>query len=199
VASQGGFVVGAAVAWNSAVAERLAADPSSLDVAALLDHHVFADRDGKMGRLMCELADIYRLCGAEPVNGSVLFFLTLFGPSELERRGAGGVTPEHLRRALAAVEDVGEELSGVDPQGVDAEVSIAELRWLVRMLGFACRFGIHQLDGPSGSGDQSPARLLAELERLQDDLSTIWLARNRPGGLVASQARLAAVRRRLLT
>ena len=77
-----GYTYGAAVSWAVA-ANR------NLDVPAVLDRHVFRDRAGVTGRLVCDLGDAYKVPGVEIRNASVLFHI-LTKPEENFNKGPCG-------------------------------------------------------------------------------------------------------------
>ncbi|MCB0198118.1 MAG: glycoside hydrolase, partial [Anaerolineae bacterium] len=73
----------------------------------------------------------------------------------------------------------------------DADLLHREFLWAAAMLRHACRRGLWALGDPAP--DLRPA-LAAEAADLLTEHRAIWLARNRPGGLADSEARLEKMR-----
>ncbi len=195
-----GFVAGAAFGWNASAARA----PHELPVAKLLDQHVFGDRAGVTGAAICGLGDTYLETGADSANGSALFFAVLFAhkPS-LERRGRG-LSASRLERVLEHVDRFAAPLASARLARGDAGVIGSELQWVAEMLRFAARLALERLE----RGEDEPlstlavstrSRLAGQLDELIELHREIWLARNRPGGLDSSSARLRRVRELLET
>jgi len=185
-----GFLLGAAFSWNQASAD----ETSEADIVALLNTHVFRDKEGIMGRLAYDLGNAYVHTGAEPHNSSPLF--TILARSSLwggASENLEAVTPERLKETLSYVDRVVSRLSDARMDRADAALVIDEFRWAADTLRFACRLGIEQI-GAGGQISRIPERLrielASELRSLTDRHRKIWLSRNRPGGLDDSAERL---------
>jgi len=183
-----GFLLGAGFSWNVADAQR----PQELDVPQLLDRHAFFDAAGVLGRVAHDLGNAYREAGSLRPNASVLFWI-LLKPERLFT--PPGVTRESLERTLAHVERASEPLEQARASAPDAALVLQELGWARDMLAFACRLGIARC--AAGNTDHlaalpAPERagLAAELGNLIEQHRTLWLQRNRPGGLGDSARRL---------
>ena len=72
----------------------------------------------------------------------------------------------------------------------DADVIAAEFRNAEAMLKQACNLGQREL----GQWRQVATESSAEVQRIIDEHRRLWLARNRPGGLVDSIGRLEKLR-----
>jgi hypothetical protein len=95
---------------------------------------------------------------------------------------AAGLTAEGLQAADAAIDATMAPLADARMNLEDADLIQAEFRNAAAMLRFACALGGAELEGVGG-GMTTPASIISEHRRL-------WLARNRPGGLIDSLARL---------
>lgn len=197
-----GLLAGAGFAWNAADAER----PEALDLPSLLDHHAFGDGASVLGRAAYDLGNAYREAGSLRANASVLFW-ALIKPERLF--SPAGVTPRSLEHTLAYLERAGAALAQARPgtralatpaasaarEGVRA---VEELAWARDMLSFACRLGIAYGSPPTVESlaalpaDQR-AGLRRELGELIERQRSLWLARNREGGLVDSLRRLGRI------
>lgn len=183
-----GLLLGAGFSWNVASAEPAL----ELDVAGLLDRHVFQDAAGVLGGVARDLGNAYREVGSLRPNASALFW-ALIKPERLF--SPPGVTRESLEHTLAYVERVSEPLARARPASDDGPRVLLELGWVRDVLLFACRLGIARTsltdpDDVSTLLARERTALRAELRQLIDRHRALWHARNRPGGLADSAGRL---------
>lgn len=188
-----GLLAGAGLSWRTDDA-----DPSRLNVPALLDAHAFRDEAGIMGRLAFDLGNAYLKTGARLRNGTALFHLLIFADQTLPRPEFAGLTVEGLEETLGYIDGVMTPLSRARMTRPDAEDVIAEFRWVADLLRLSCRLGIARLSRePHGStsalptGSRTP--LANELRALIQQHRELWRRRNRPGGLDDSANRLLRV------
>jgi hexosaminidase len=189
-----GLLLGAGFSWNASAAEH----PFALDVPALLDRHAFFDSASVLGKVAYDLGNTYRETGSLRPNASVLFW-SLIRPDRLFSQP--GVTPTRLEAALDHLERASEPLPRARPLGSEGALVVAEFGWARDLLRFACRLGLaRSLAGEAALGDLSHTRrapLADELEPLIDHHHSLWLARNREGGLADSAGRLKNLLRAL--
>jgi hexosaminidase len=176
-----GFAAGAAFSW------ALGAN-RGMDVPAVVSHHAFGDPSGAMGRVAYDMGNIYRLVGVEPPNSSALFWVLQEPPGEWR------LPPLSFEPALEAIDAAMRAMAGARMRRSDAAQIAQEYELAARMLRHACRRGqlLSQAEGPGSPGhrrllDEDMREIIREYERL-------WLARNRPGGLAESVARLEGAR-----
>lgn len=169
-----GFAAGAALAWCAAANRDLART-----LPALLDRHVFHDRAGVMGKLVYDLGNAYQVTGHLLGNSTLFHHLLasgrdrdLFKNVDKARLAAAGefiaATLLPLRRARM--------------ERPDAELIQAEFAQAARMATHACDRAL-----PTNND-----ALAADLREIIAEHRRLWLARNRPGGLADSAARLEA-------
>jgi hypothetical protein len=176
-----GLLAGAAYAW-AYQANR------DLDIAAATSRQAFGDPTGATGRVAYDLGNVYRAVGFEPHNSSVLFWILQSRPGQAD--GFAQVSPEDLRRTLAAVDAAIAGLTTGKMERPDAGLIANELVQTAALLRHACRRGLLWKEDP---GNAELRRELADdLRALIDEQRRLWLARNRPGGLEDSIARLEA-------
>jgi hypothetical protein len=192
-----GQVAAAALSWNSADADRVA--DSGETVAGWLDRHVLEDPKGRAGRSLLGLGEVYRLPGAVPANGSALFFLPHFAERGLGQSRLEGLSASGLEAALAATRKAAEELRRSEIRAADGDLIARELRWTAAMMALACRLGLAWFEaGPERpvGAVAAPVRraMAAELDELAEERRSLWLARNRAGGLEASIGRFLRLR-----
>jgi hypothetical protein len=190
-----GFAAGAAAAWNPAAPVSREALP------ALLDAHVFHDPAGVTGRTVADLGDTYRIAGGGNRNGTAYFRLLLHPDRPLDDPRVAGLTAESLAAARDHLAAAVAPLPAARPGVPDAPQILAELAWAAEAAGFACRLVAERLAAGGEAPGALPAalrrRLAADLEGLLERRRTLWLARNRPGGLDHALAFLAPLARRL--
>ena len=178
-----GIAVAAASSWAGEA-------NAGLDVAGALSRHFFRDLTGIAGRVAYDLGNVYRHTGHIPHNGSALFWILQLPAAELSASSqwTGQVTPETLARTLEEIDQAVGPLGQTRMDRPDAALVVRELELTADLLRHACRRGMLLL----GQHDR-PARgrreLSADLRRLIAEYESVWLARNRPGGLADSVAR----------
>ncbi len=171
--SYAGFVYGAGVSW-------CLSQNSALDVGAALDAHV---AEG-LGRMLLDLGDVYRQCGALRGNSTELFHI-LSKPRT--RPLLPGVTCETLRTVLALVDGQAAML----PQ--KRSVVAQETEQVIRLLRAACHRGLALLDGGIDRSETRMA-LANEMDALLFSHAEVWRLRSREGGLADSLARMTHIR-----
>ncbi|MEM7582148.1 MAG: family 20 glycosylhydrolase [Acidobacteriota bacterium] len=190
-----GWVAGAAFGWNAGAGR----EPHELPLARLLDRHVYRDTAGVMGELSCDLGNVYQVTGARAQNGSALFFALVFAHKQVDERRGEGMTQAGLGQALDQLAAVADRLPQAGMDRADDGLIRDELSWVAEASGLGAKLASARLD----LGDTAPvnalpgtvrSRLGNELEGLIERHRQNWLARNRPGGLEGSVARLSRVR-----
>ena len=178
-----GFAVAAASAWALDASE-------SLNVAAALSRHVFRDSTGIAGRVAYDLGNVYQYPGYVPPNGSALFWVLQLPAAAIvgNARSVGDVTPAGLARTLEEVDRAIAPLGESRMDRPDAVLVARELELTAGLLRHACRRGM-LLMGQSEDPGTARRELAEDLRRLVAEYESVWLARNRPGGLSDSVAR----------
>lgn len=175
----GPLIHGGAVAW-CLEANR------DLDVALVLDRHVFDDHGEQLGGAIQTLGGLWRRTGRQGLNASPLA-AALF--PHLPLLVTGAADPDAVRDVLAALDDVDGRIADAQISGPGARQLIAELTTVTRL----ARQGAWRLLG-DGEGDVEGVPALADrADDLADVISsqrTAWLGRARIGGLVDSLAHL---------
>ncbi len=177
-----GFAMGAAYSW-ALEANR------ELDAAAVVSRHAFRDASGAIGRVAYDLGNVYKASGPVPSNGSALFWMLQW---PLEAIRGNGVTPAALDCWREAIEVAMAPLGQARIGGTDAGLIMREYEQTARLLRHACRRGLLAL---GQAGETALRRELdADMGEIIDEHRALWLARNRPGGLADSVARLEQAR-----
>jgi hypothetical protein len=170
-----GFAAGAAYAW-AWEANR------GLEIALALSRHAFRDPGGAMGRVASDLGDVYRTTGIEPPNSSALFWALQEPPgawdAPLPPRAA-------IERTLAALDAALAPLDSAAMERPDAALVRREFQQAAQLLRLACRRVLLRLE-PDEAARRAFAR---DLTAAIEEQRSLWLVRNRPGGLPDSLAR----------
>lgn len=178
--SYAGFLAGAAYSW-ALESNR------SLDLPCALNQHAFRDSAGVMGQVACNLGNIYRLAGIEPINASV-FFNIFQTPFHLLRSGQA-LQAIPFDRVLEAIDQAAAPLSAARMDRPDGDLIRNEFALTADLLRHACRRGrLAAEDLPPTEQLQQLGSLERELLALVQRYEALWLARNRPGGLADSLA-----------
>jgi hypothetical protein len=187
--SDPGYAYGAAVSW-AVEANR------NLDVPAVLDRHVFRDRAGVIGKLVCNLGDTYKVPAVQGCNASILFYMLIKPEDDFNRSyhyaDLRTLTKAGLEKTSEYIDRVMAPLGKSAMEVRDAQLIKDELTCAANLLRHACRLGIARIEAPEKKIGNIPAmrraELAAELEQILDEYQRLWLLRNRPGGLADSVA-----------
>ncbi|MCO6449557.1 MAG: family 20 glycosylhydrolase [Caldilineales bacterium] len=178
-----GLVYGSALAWHyHGNRER--------DIVADLNQAVFEDEAGRMGRIVCDMGNLYRIPGIEPHNSSVLFNALQASPGQIRQEILASAPPdlwERLHRTIMQIDDYLAELEETNMRAADAALIKQEFVWAGEMLKHGCERILWVMDESSA---EIAAHLADAAARLIDDYATIWHERNRPGGFGDSVARM---------
>jgi len=164
-----GFMAGAAYSWCQE-------SNRDLNLPTALNHHAFKDPAGNLGKIAYDLGNIYKICGKPSANGSPLFRLMVLPPNDPNPEK--GMTEEAFAAAEAALDQI---KLPTYPAG-ELKLIADEFENAIRMLRRCIAIGREKLGFPPGPPSDTAA-IIAEHKRL-------WLARNRPGGLQDSVARI---------
>lgn len=175
-----GFACGAALAWSYDANYQQ-------DVARAVSLYAFGDPSGMMGRLAYDLGNTYLEPELQIPNSSVLFHILQESPETTAARE--GLTEEGLRKTLAYLNRLLQELPNISLQHPEADLIRREFTWAARMLTHACQRGLWALAKGRKHENRELRQELARADgELLDEHRAIWLARNRIGGLGDSQA-----------
>lgn len=177
-ASYLGYAAGAAYSWCWEANK-------DLPLTRALDHHVFRDRAGVMGKLAYDLGNVY-LAIRRQRNNSTLLFWNLLGIKEREKEWEGAISRQEYDAAEQAIRQALAPIDRARMDRADAALIADEFRNAAAMLLHACRRGRWQLDASS----ENPPAMAAELSHIIGEHRRLWLARNRAGGLAESARRL---------
>ncbi len=186
-----GFAYGAALSWNHA-------DDS--DLSAALSTFVFDDEANVLGKLAFDLGNAYEKPEVLIHNSSFLFWIYNASLEEMRgpnaHRGYYGNSTEILRNNSLLLENLHDTMDYIDQvmqpldqaeiKRPDADLIKREYRQAAHMLKHGAQRALLEI----GDDSVNKADLLADIDALIAEQKALWLARNRPGGLDDSLARL---------
>jgi hypothetical protein len=167
-----GFAAGAAFSWAYRVNR-------TLNIQEALNHYAFLDPTGCLGRLAYNLGNIYHEVGLEPDNSSLLFdvlqnpiheWVKLLPPEK------GGQIFHHT---LDAINQITADTPAKSSMRPDTNLLAAEFKLTIDLLRHSCMRGCYGY----GSSEFNRQFLSVDLGRIIAEYPSVWLSRNRPGGL----------------
>jgi hexosaminidase len=167
-----GFATGAAFSW-AFQANR------NLNIQEALNHYAFCDPTGNLGRMAYDLGNIYCEVGVEPDNASFLFevlqnpFKSWVKFIQFEN-GA-----QIFNHSLEVIDRISADNPVNSSMRSDKDLLIAEFNLTTDLLRHACMRGGYAF----GSHEYTRQFLSTDLERILAEYPSVWLSRNRPGGL----------------
>jgi hexosaminidase len=176
-----GFAYGAALSWAFAANK-------AIDLPAVLDAFAFHDEARVMGRLAYDLGNVYQKPGISTPNSSLLFNVFHMQRDELRRLA---LSPEDLRATLDTIDDVMASLDRAEMAVPNDDLIMREFANAAQMLRHGAKRALFALDE---NGLLRADDLAADLDAIETEYRALWLARNRPGGLNDSAARLQQAR-----
>lgn len=197
-----------AFAWTAALAWSLTAN-RDLDLPRALDRFAFHDRAGVLGRLAWDLGNTYLKPAFRRGNSSMLYWFYTATLAEVragwQRRMRAGLdvlmNDDAVRRAMtdtiAWIDAALSRLGAADPAPAGAGRPLHEPRLLLRELahgGLMARHAARRVLFELGGAGVTADALRAEHDAIVAELVALWPARNRPGGMHDSVARLLRAR-----
>ena len=174
-----GFAVGAAYSWNLESNRHL-------DVPEALSRFAFDDPAGVMGKLAYDLGNVYLAPGIALPNNSALFGVMQRSLEEIA--AYPGISAAPFQHSLEVIDQVASQLGQDHSQGEEAALVRDEFAMAVHLLRHACRRGLLALETEAAQKASQSVQLGRDLEELLAEFQTVWLNRNRPGGLQESLA-----------
>ncbi len=178
-----GFMAGAAYSWGMETNRKV-------DIPANLSRLAFDDPSGTMGKFVYELGNIYQASGILTSN-STIFSHILQAP--LEQIASYQHSQEVIQKSVDALDAIVPLLEQARMRRPDAEVIRREFNQTVQLVRFACQRAILAAEPEGEQRAAMCTQLAEELEFLKAEHASVWLERNRPGGLKDSLARFQGV------
>jgi hexosaminidase len=189
VVSEPGLAYGAAVSWC------LAAN-ADLDLHAALSAHVFMDPTGALADAVLALGDLHLAVTPQFPNMSALVMNLYYPQLPVGRSLTKGLTAAEVDGVEARLDEARALVARAKPERVDAARLVDEVVFSIDLVSLLMRDLQARLavDGHIGSVAQEQREALArDLDQVVDRYRSLWLQRNRPGGLEDSVAWLSNV------
>lgn len=171
-----GFAYGAAASW--------CADTNPIrGFAKPLSLHALDDPSGQAGYAAFDLGNAYKVVGKLCANSSALWQALMSPLTDAE--AVAGVTEEGVSAALDVIRRGADRIRKARLGATDAELVRAEFLYAARLLEHACERMRLMLGARVSRRD-----LAADMTQLIETHRSVWLARNRVGGLDDSVGRL---------
>lgn len=165
-----GISMGAAYSW-CLDANR------DVNVPQRVSRYAFSDPTGEMGLLAYELGNVHQSTGILINNSSVLFWAL---QPKLDKINNERLRPEAFRNCLKLIDETMKHLKNERMMRPDAAIIREEFIQTARLMRHACH---RVLNAIGEKGAPSMSELADELEDIIDDYRSLWLKRNRSGGL----------------
>ena len=173
-----GLAAAAGQAWNTEI------ELNRTILAKALNRVVFLDKSETIGLLLLELGDLYQVWGLNLPNSSPLFWLL-----QLPKAQVMPFLPENptqIEGNLGFLEESKRKLTLLEIQRPDANLIIDELTFTIKLLQHACKRAKILLNAEKFLNH---IIRLHEINDIKADFASLWLRRNRPGGLTDSLLR----------
>lgn len=187
-----GFLYGAAMSWSPKRSENM-------DVPRALSLHAFDDPSGVTGRVAYDLGNAYQVNGARTRNGTLLaqlYFLPLQSDWPMHRVREGG-----FEDTSGQLESLVSRLDASRMRRDDARQIAGEYRCAVEMADIGAAIGALKYARVTGASASKLRPMYRRAAKRLDDVvpgyERLWLARNRPGGLRDSTARITTLAKAL--
>ena len=180
-----GYLYGGAMSWSP----KASAD---MDIPGTLSLHAFDDPSGITGQVAFDLGNAYQVNGAKSRNGTLLhqlYFLPLENDWPMHRVRPGG-----FEDTQAAISDLAGKLDPARMRRDDGALVVEELRCAAELASAGAAIGAAKYARSNGGSRASVRagfrRAAKRIDATIPEYERLWLARNRPGGLPDSTARL---------
>src|SRR5207245_2804620 len=162
------------------------------DLPSALSLHAFDDPSGATGRIACDLGNAYQINGAKTRNGSLLsqlYFLPLESDWPMQR-----ARPDGFEDTTAQLAETIGRLNPAAMRRCDANLIVEELQCATELASIGAAIGAGKsarANGGAASKVRTNSRRAGKrIEPLLPEYERLWRARNRPGGMPDSTARL---------
>lgn len=182
------LVLGASYAWNYS-------DKTLDNLEFLMNNYLFKDSTDCTAKALLTLGNAYLKAGI-PEGNSNAFHLMI---RRYKWTMKGHYQTKHLNEKglLAAKQEIEKgivELQEAEPTSADAEIILKETKQAANLALFGIHLGLERLKAKGMKTENIPTKrkneLAAELDTLIKNHKTIWMVRNRKGGLSDSASKL---------
>jgi len=183
------FVYGAGLSWSIDANKEA-------DIPALLDRYVYMDDAEIMGKLVCDIGNAFAAAEGYFDGDTCFLSRVLFNPkTPMTNNYFKWLTPDKIELIRSHVLNAMQPLHKARPRCHGTGLVIPEIRHSADLVLLACDLLNARLAVKDGDVQNIPAvqrkQMAVCLERLIKEHESIWLKRNRIGGLSDSTAEMA--------
>lgn len=185
--SDPGLAAAAAFSWS--LESNAGLDAGS--IARALDLHCYSDAAGEMGQAVFGLGDAHLRQPCQLPNISTLALPLYLPQLSIDTSLDPSMTAAHFDDAAGAIDDAVDSLKRARPSNGHGVSAVEELCASGALVRLACRDARQRLSGDgtlAGLSARQRADLADDMDDHLDAHRSLWLARNRPGGLDESCA-----------
>ena len=180
--SDPGLAYGAAVSW-------CADTNADVDLGAALSAHAYGDPTGGLAAALLRIGDAHRAISPQIPNHSILTMHLYFPQIRVGRGITTGITDAQLESVADDLTAARADVERAQPGRDDAPLLVDEVGWTIDVLELLTDDARARLAGDSTLASiphATRAGFARRLDGLIDRYRELWMARNRPGGLVDS-------------
>ncbi len=185
------FIYGAALSWNIKANK-------DIDYNSLLNRYLYKEKSNKLAQLISELGLSNLQITAENNFNMAFYQMLRYCQDPIPSKRYKGLTIEKLQNTIKHINNTLLGLFSIYPQCDDSEIIIREFKNSAQLAIFSCRLGIAKLKVKNGMLENIPLNvknvLLKELDSIINEHRTLWMARNRVGGLAESVDNLLKIK-----
>ncbi|MBT9549006.1 MAG: family 20 glycosylhydrolase [Candidatus Sericytochromatia bacterium] len=183
---------GAGLGWQ--VAQNTGKTAEEHDFLRAANVHLFRATEGQVAETVADLGNVYLTPEVLIKNQSVLFYLLQNPELPLGEGKTVGLNLAALKSTKQALDKLLSRQETLQSQRNDGNLMLDEFRWGTQMALHACRLAMVRLQAKNLAIPELPEDIRKSLaddwRGLMRDHQRLWLARNRPGGLNESLARM---------
>ncbi|MFI4910593.1 MAG: family 20 glycosylhydrolase [Sedimentisphaeraceae bacterium JB056] len=173
-----------AYAYGAAISWRLESN-KDINIPEILDEFIFMDKAKIAGKTIYNLGNAYKVGNIIISNSSIAGRILLYEDWDLSK--APELTAEKLQDMKTYTNEVIANIDNSEMQCADAEYIKFELRHCADLINHACDLGIARLGAEDTKTVNIPLEtrqaLAKDIKRIIENHKTVWLRRNREGGL----------------
>ncbi len=189
------------LAYGAALSWQVDAN-ADMDIAALISRYVFEDATGISGDVVVKLGDAYLKTATVTDNSNIFYHLLRYPNRSMKKdRYLKQLTAVNLNKASDYIDEQIKRMDQARLHCSEAALVQAELKQAVTLTQYACELGLERLEARGGAISSISAvrrqELKTALEQIIEDHKTIWVKRNRIGGLADSAEKMGSLLKHL--
>ncbi|MBE36181.1 MAG: hypothetical protein CMI16_11620 [Opitutaceae bacterium] len=166
-----------------------------IDLAQVINTHIYHDSAEKIGPVLMQLGDAATLTKLSPHNSTVFHQLYHSAQTPLaEHEFLKELKVENLQRAQQAITQAQSDLELANPSSTDGPQAIQEIALIADLALHGCKQGLYRFETPKGSIDEVATE---KRQELREELATLvqrhrdlWVGSNRIGGMKESAEKM---------